>query len=197
MIRNIVFDVGNVLAHFRYREYMRDLGFDSELEEYFVEKVIMSDYWSLMDNGLVDDAMAEEHFRKEMPGYEKELAEFWKDIEHIVSEYDYSEWLVRTLKEKGYKVYALSNYPDKLSDMHWAKFRFLPLMDGYIISAKEKLIKPDPAIYKLLESRFGISLNESIFVDDREVNVEAAEKLGMTGILFTGLEDLKTKLDIM
>ena len=67
-------------------------------------------------------------------------------------------------------------------------------MDGYIISSKVKLIKPNPEIYKLLESKFGIKLSESIFVDDRQINVDAAEKLGVKGILFTGIDDLTKKL---
>ena len=121
------------------------------------------------------------------------IAEQFQYID-IAREYDYSEKLMIDLKAKGYKVYLLSNYPDKLSDMHWSKFKFLKQMDGYIISSKVKLIKPNPEIYKLLESKFGIKLSESIFVDDRQINVDAAEKLGMKGILFTGIDDLTKKL---
>ena len=55
-------------------------------------------------------------------------------------------------------------------------------------------MKPDPEFYKLLEKRFGVDLTESIFIDDREVNIEAAKNLGMTGILFKGIDDLKSNL---
>ena len=48
----------------------------------------------------------------------------------------------------GYGAYILSNYPKELSETHWPKFRFLPEADGYIISALEKLAKPDPAIFR-------------------------------------------------
>ncbi len=194
MYKNVVFDVGNVLVHFRYKEYMRDLGFSEDVVELFSDKVVNSAHWSRLDEGVADEDEAEEFFRGEVPGYEKELAEFWKHLEDIAREYDYSEKLMIDLKAKGYKVYLLSNYPDKLSDMHWSKFKFLKQMDGYIISSKVKLIKPTPEIYKLLESKFGIKLSESIFVDDRQINVDAAEKLGMKGILFTGIDDLTKKL---
>jgi putative hydrolase of the HAD superfamily len=194
MIKNVVFDVGMVLADFRFREYMTDLGFSDEVIEKFVEKVINSQHWVDMDNGLVDDAKAIDFFKKELPGYDKEHDAFWAGIADIIREYDYSEPLVLELKEKGLKVFVLSNYPDKLSDLHWPKFRFLPHVDGYIISSKEKMMKPDPEFYKLLEKRFGIDLKESIFVDDRKINIEAAKNLGMTGILFKGIDDLKNNL---
>ena len=194
MIKNVVFDVGMVLADFRYREYMTDLGFDKETIEELSEKVVFSEYWKLMDNGLVNDKEAKAHFISELPQYERQMNLFWDNIDNIIREYDYSEGLVRELKAKGLKVYILSNYPETQADMHWPKFRFLPLTDGYLISSKEKMMKPDPQFYKLLEKRFGVDLTESIFIDDREVNIEAAKNLGMTGILFKGIDDLKSNL---
>ena len=194
MIKNVVFDVGMVLADFRFREYMTDLGFSEEVIEKFVEKVINSKHWVDMDNGLVDDGKAIDFFKKKLPGYDKEHDAFWAGIADIIREYDYSEPLVLELKEKGLKVFVLSNYPDKLSDLHWPHFKFLKHVDGYIISAKEKMMKPDPEFYKLLEKRYGIDLKESIFVDDRAVNIEAARSLGMTGILFKGIDELKNEI---
>lgn len=195
MYKNVAFDVGMVLADFRYRAYMKDLGFSDELIEIFSDKVVNSPHWSRLDEGVADEDEAEEYFRGVVPGYEKELAEFWKNLEFITEEYDYSEKLVQDLKEKGYKVFVVSNYPDKLSQLHWPKFKFLPHTDGYIISSKEKLIKPNPEIYKLLESRFGIKLSETVFVDDRQINVDAANSLGMKGILFKGIDDLRAQLE--
>ena len=137
MIKNVVFDVGMVLADFRYREYMTDLGFDKETIEELSEKVVFSEYWKLMDNGLVNDKEAKAHFISELPQYERQMNLFWDNIDNIIREYDYSEGLVRELKAKGLKVYVLSNYPETQADMHWPKFRFLPLTDGYLISSKD------------------------------------------------------------
>ena len=186
MIKNIIFDIGDVLVYFRYREYMRELGFSGELVEFFADNMVMTPYWHEMDLGAVDDARACDHFVTVFPQYEREIRLFWSGISGIIEEYDYANPLVSSLKEAGYKVYALSNYPDKLSDLHWPTFTFLPKLDGYIISAKEKLAKPDPAIYKLMLSRYKLTAEESIFADDRENNVEAACALGFCGIHFTG-----------
>ena len=194
MIKNIVFDVGMVLADFRYRDYMRDLGFSEEVVEYFSDNVVNTEYWTMMDNGFADIDEARPHFRELMPQYTEENDKFWDNIEYIVEEFDYSEELIKYVRSLGFTPYALSNYPLKLSELHWPKFKFLPVMEDYIISAREKLIKPDPAIYRLLESRFGLDLKECAFIDDRDINIKAANDLGMTGILFTDPESLKKKL---
>jgi putative hydrolase of the HAD superfamily len=67
-------------------------------------------------------------------------------------------------------------------------------MDGGIRSWKDKLIKPDPEIYKLCLTRFGLKPEESVFVDDTAVNVEAANELGIHGIVFQSREQVDQKL---
>ena len=79
--------------------------------------------------------------------------------------------------------------------MHWPRFKFLPIADGLFISGYEKITKPDPEIYRLLESRFGIKLEECLFVDDRQVNIDGAEAVGMQAVLFTGYDDIVKRFD--
>ena len=61
---------------------------------------------------------------------------------------------------------------------------FLGMVDGYILSWREKLAKPDPKIYRLLLDRYSLRAEECIYIDDSETNVLAAADLGMTGIVF-------------
>lgn len=194
MFKNIVFDVGDVLVDFRYRAYMADLGFSDEVIDLFSDNMVMTEYWHRLDLNEVNEEDALIHFSKEMPQYQREVELFWKKIEAIVSEFPYAGSLVRGLKEKGYAVYLLSNYPKRLSDVHFSKFTFRDVLDGKVVSGHEGVSKPDPAIYHRLEEKYGIRLDESIFIDDRGNNVEAARKLGMDGILFTGYEDLIAEL---
>ena len=142
-IKNYIFDVGDVLVSFRYKEYMHDLGFDEKTIEFLSDNMVMTDFWKGMDLGIEDVDDAPGYFSDKFPEYGAQISEFWKHIEDIVGEYDYSAPLIRSLKEKGYRVYLLSNYPDKLADMHWSRFSFLKELDGYIVSAKVKLAKPD------------------------------------------------------
>ena len=158
--KNIIFDVGDVLVNFRYREYMQDLGFSEETIEFLKDNMIFTDFWEEMDCGKKDMDDACEHFCNLYPELKDEITTFWERIEPIVAEYDYAKPLVMMMKEKGYKVFLLSNYPYKLADLHWPQFSFLPEMDGYLISAKAKLMKPDPAFFRMLMDRYRLKAEE-------------------------------------
>ena len=194
MIKTIVFDVGDVLIDFRYEEYMRDLGFSEDVIRLFVENMILTEHWHQLDMGELDEADAPAHFSRLMPGHDREVRLFWEHIADIVAEYPEAGPLITDLKQAGYAVYLLSNYPPKLADLHWRVFTFLDQLDGMIISGREHITKPDPAIYRLLDSRYGLELSECLFIDDRDVNIEAAAALGMDTVLFTGYDALRTEL---
>ena len=195
MIKNIVFDVGDVLVDFRYKDYMRDLGMDEETVEFLSQNIVLTEFWHELDLGFRTNEEARVHFIGKYPEYKDEINRFWEDPSDIVREYDYSAGLLQGLKDKGYGVYVLSNYPIEISELHWPKFRFLPIADGFIISGYERMTKPSPEIYKLLESRFGIKLSECLFVDDRQVNIDGAEAVGMQAVLFTGYDEIVKKFE--
>lgn len=192
--KNIIFDVGDVLISFRYRDYMRDLGFPEETVEFLTNNMIFTDFWEAMDRGEKDVGEASELFCDRYPELSQEIRIFWENIRDIVAEFDYARPLVLSMKEKGFRVYLLSNYPEKLADMHWPQFTFLPDMDGYIISAKVKLAKPDPAIFRMLMDRYRMKPEECVFIDDNRDNIQTASELGITSIHFTGYDDLIREL---
>ncbi len=188
--RNIIFDVGGVLADFRYRAYMKDLGFTPDEIEFFVDNMVMTQFWKDLDRGIIDHAEAPAYFKERMPEYAEKIDLFWEHIEYITLPYDYSEGLLKSIKDAGYNIYILSNYPKRLSDIHWKRFTFNKYSDGTVISGYELMLKPEPEFYQLLFDRYNINPEESIFIDDRQDNVEASEAFGVTGIVFTGLDDL-------
>ena len=190
MIKNFVFDVGNVLVDFRYKDYMRDLGFSEDLVELLSKEMVVTKFWDELDLGIRTNAEGIEKFTKMFPEYKDEIIKFWSNLEGIIEEYDYSAGLIQMLKDHGYNVYALSNYPIETAEMHWPTFKFLPIMDGHIISGYEKITKPDERLYKLLETRFGVKLEECVFIDDRQINIDTAERLGMDTVLFKGYDEL-------
>ncbi len=184
-IKNVIFDVGNVLVQFRYMDYMvGDLGFPEEEAVLFRDEMVFSPLWRALDRGDVDEKEAERGFIEKLPEYEDDIRLFWREIGNIAREFPYSEAMTRAIKDSGYPVYALSNYPDKLSDLHWRNFRFLRNMEGWIISGKVKMSKPEPEIYRLLESKYSLNLKECVFIDDTQANVDAAREAGMEGLLF-------------
>lgn len=195
-IYNIVFDVGMVLIDFCWEKHCRRLGFDEAVIHAFDVNMIHSQYWSMLDEGLLEEEEAISQFLKCMPSYQKEIMKFWEQPEYFVEEYDYTAPMISRLKNLGYHVYLLSNYPYNLYKIHWPSFEFYSMVDGYVVSAAEKLRKPNPAIYKLLCNRYQLKPKECLFIDDRPDNVEAAMQVGMKAVLFEGYESLKAYLEI-
>lgn len=182
-IKNIIFDLGNVLVDFRYRAYMNDLGFDEETADFFSKNIILSPRWCAMDVGRYSLREGCEGFISDYPEYEERIRLFFERIEEIVAEYPDSYGLLKSLREQGYRIYILSNYPDELYAMHSPNWKLLQETDGIVISAKEKLAKPDEELYKLLLRRYELVPEECIFLDDNKANVTAASALGIHGII--------------
>ena len=196
MIKNIVFDIGMVLVNFRYKEYLRDLGFSKEIEAIFCERIVESPLWGELDRGIrkTDDIVNE--MKRSVTDYPKEADLFFDNIHDIVETYSYAVPWMEELKQKGLHIYLLSNYPQELFDMHSkGKFTFMDVIDGKIISGYVKTVKPEPAIYRLLFDTYHLIPEECIFLDDRKENIEAAGKLGMHTILFENYEQAKFELD--
>ena len=113
----------------------------------------------------------------------------------MISRYDYAIPWLKELKERGYGVYYISNFAHKAHMECKKALDFLSEMNGGILSYQDKLIKPDPEIYRLLCQRYGLKAEECVFIDDTEKNVLAAQKEGMKGIVFHTLGQAKEELD--
>lgn len=195
MIKNVVFDIGNVLVSFRWDDLATELGFDEDNIRVMNERVI-GDRWNELDRGVMSEAEAVEYIKEALPGMEEKFDVLWSRIGEVIDPYDYSIDWVMDLKAKGANVYLLSNFPkDLFTRLSKTKMPFLPYVDGKIISAFVQKIKPDAEIYECLMDTYGLNPEECIFIDDRKVNVDAALALGMQGIVFTSYEEVRKELD--
>lgn len=195
MIKNVVFDIGNVLAGFAWKEFYRSFGFSDEIFEKLADATVRSDFWNEMDRGKLTDDQLLEGFIQNDPSIEKEIRQVFADVTDMILRYDYAIPWLRELKERGYRVYYISNFAHKAHVECEKALDFLAEMDGGILSYQDKLIKPDPEIYRLLLSRYGLKAEECVFIDDTEKNILAAQKEGMKGILFHTLEQTKEELN--
>lgn len=187
-IQNIVFDVGNVLIDFCWKEACERLHFSEDVIERLATGMVLTNVWDQLDEGTIELEDAIHIFISRMPDLEQEIRLFWEHADDIVKEYDYAKPMIEKWKEKGKKVYLLSNYPLEMYRLHWKRFHFFPYVDGYIVSAVEKMRKPDIRIYQLLCERYQLNPSECFFFDDRQENVDAAIHAGMKAELFTGYE---------
>ena len=194
MIRNLIFDIGNVLTDFRWKEFLQDKGFDEEMIARIAAASVQNPLWCEFDRGTWTEEELMQAFVKEAPQLEKELHLAYDDIHGMVTPREYAIPWLQELKSKGYGVYYLSNFSKKAEVECSVCLNFLPYMDGGILSYQEKLIKPDPAIYTLLLERYGLMAEESVFLDDTLANVEAARKLGIHGIWFQTKEQAEEEL---
>lgn len=194
MIRNIIFDVGMVLADFCWEKVMHELGFSGEIFERLADATVRSDAWRDYDRSLISDEEILASFIANAPGLEKEICLFWDHTADTIERYPYAEEWVRGLKEEEYHCYILSNYSKRTFELTKEKLTFLELMDGALFSWQVKLNKPEPEIYRTLLERYQLKPEECVFLDDSLDNVNAARNMGIHAIHFTGIEDAKKKL---
>ena len=102
---------------------------------------------------------------------------------------------MKELKEKGLRLYYLSNYGEFGVQETLEALDFRELMDGGIFSYEVKMIKPSRWIFEELLYRYKLNREEAVFFDDSAANAEAACQVGLHGIQFTGYEDARQKLE--
>lgn len=197
MVKNIIFDIGNVLASFRPKEVLEEMGLEKEEVNAILDATVRGPYWVELDRGVMEETEVIAAMRDCVP--QKYLADFERffaeETGKLVQSLPYAADWLKDLKERGYHVYLLSNYPVSLFEIHSPFFTFLPYTDGRVVSGYVKCVKPDERIYRCLLEKYSLNPSECVFLDDLEENIEGAEKLGIHGIHFMGYEDAKEKLE--
>lgn len=196
MIKNVVFDMGNVLIYFDRDYFLDNAGVKDPADRAILKREIyLSLEWSMMDRGSLTDEKAGDIFEARLPEHLKKYA-------HALTEnWDRPIWpipgmadLVKELKENGYGIYLLSNASFHQHD-YWEKIPGWEFFDGTMISADERLVKPQPQLYLRLCSEYGLNAHECVFIDDSTPNVEGAVYSGMKGIVFhNDMAELREKL---
>ena len=141
-------------------------------------------FWHEFDKGFLSDEEMLEGFIRNDPSVEKELREIYISLHGIITRADYAIPWIQALKKAGYQVLVLSNFSDKVKRDNSDALDFLEYVDGGILSYMDGVIKPDPAIYRLLLDRYGLNPEECVFLDDMQPNLDAAAGFGIRTILF-------------
>ena len=194
MVKNIVFDISNVLAPFRFKEFLAEKGFDEAMIKRIIKASAMTPYWTEYEKGKLTYEEAIEAFLSVDPDIREELHKAYDSCSGIMGRYDYTEEWIDALKDAGYKLYCITNFTPAGYEQCYDYISFIERFDGCIFSFREGIAKPDPEIYMTLLRRYDLKAEECVFIDDTEENVLSAEKLGFAGILFTGYEDAIARL---
>ena len=186
MIKNILFDMGQVLIHFDRDLFMTRLGVAEEDKPLLMREVFLSVEWVQMDRGTLVEAEAVERMCRRLPSRlhdaADKLASMWdRPILPIAGMYE----LIQELKANGYGIYLLSNASLRQHD-YWPRIPASEFFDGTIISADEKVMKPHPDYYNRALGKFGLTAEECFFIDDVPANIEGALFCGIPGAVFHG-----------
>jgi epoxide hydrolase-like predicted phosphatase len=198
-IDTVVFDIGNVLVNFSWREKLEKLGFEDGMIERIAKATVDSSDWVELDRGVLTTEEIIDLFVENDPEIEAEIRRAFADFTDIVTKREETIPWIRSLKAAGYKVLVLSNFSKVAVEGCADAMKFLEEVDGGILSYRDKVVKPDEAIYKLLMERYDLVPEKTVFIDDTPVNIETARRLGWKGIVFKSreqvIEDL-TKLGV-
>ena len=192
----VVFDVGNVLYGWDPHSFLERQLPEDEARLRFIEDIGLWKWHDSLDGGRPFDEAA------------AELSEKFPDYAHLISAWGHRfgetitdpvpgvHAIVEELDRRGVPLFAITNFSaDFWKPFYEREEAFFGRFRDILVSGEEKLLKPDPAIYYLALDRFGLRPEEALFVDDREVNVEGAEAVGIKGHLFTGADDLRRRLE--
>ena len=195
MIKTVIFDIGNVLTDFAWKEMYKEKGLGGETFDRVAKATVQSPYWCELDRGIMTFSEVMDKFVSLDSEMEDEIRRVLADMHGIVTGRSYAVPWVCSLKKQGLKVYVLSNFSEKIWKECIDALEFFEFTDGGIISYKEHLIKPDQAVYQLLLERYGLCADECVFIDDLEENIETARTLGINGIVFENYEQAKNELN--
>lgn len=196
MLKNIIFDMGNVLIRYEPEYFIDRLGIESNSDRrLLLNSIFRSPDWPLLDRGELSEDELETRVRERLPerlhDYAHQLIFEWDvPIEPVPGMADF----IADCKRAGTGVYLLSNASLRQRE-YWNRIPGHEHFDGRVVSAEVRCVKPMPEIYRYLVDTYKLDAQECLFVDDVWENINAAEQVGIRGFLFTGnVETLRSEV---
>lgn len=185
MIDSIIFDIGNVLARFCWEDSFHKILNNDEFDKIAKVSVLDEKAWILLDKGVQDFDKLIDVYSKTIPELKEKMTSAILQTYADIKPFDYSYNWVKSYKDRGFKCYILSNYGKIPYELSIPRFDFRNLMDGELVSYQVKLTKPDKEIFKTLCTKYNLTPENSIFIDDNTNNINAANEFGINAVLFT------------
>jgi 2-haloacid dehalogenase len=193
-IDTVVFDIGNVFLRWDPRHLYRKL-FDDEVRmEWFLENVC-TPAWNIEQDRGRPFAEAVSALVTEHPDWAEAIRAYderWSEM--VPGEVEGTRALLARLQAKGVPTYAITNFSREKFAHARQRFPFLDSFKGVVVSAHERLLKPDAAIYRLFIERYGRQPQRCLFIDDSPANVEGALAVGMNAVRFQDAATLEGEL---
>lgn len=192
--KNLIFDFGKVLVEYDFESFFRKYIPDTGRCLAFTPVLYNEEVQKLLDREEQPFDVIIEDILSKNKEFEREIRIFTEHYSEIITnEIEGMRELLTQLKAEGYKLYGLTNWCSKVYQTI-AQYDIFKLLDGYIISSEEKVIKPEPEIYYRLFRKYNLKPEECIFTDDRVENIEGGRRVGMDGIVFKDAKQYEMEL---
>ncbi|UXI04187.1 HAD family hydrolase [Photobacterium sp. TY1-4] len=183
-IKNVVFDIGNVVVRWAPLEITRLTFGEIDSVEERAQSIFQSDIWLNLNKGFISESEAKYQYRKALDLSELECERLFYYVKQTQLLIYGSVDLIKRVKTADYRVFALTDNVHEIVSHLKTTYRFWDLFEGATVSAEVGLLKPQPEIYQSLLTQFDLKASETVFIDDMPYNVEGAESVGIAGIQF-------------
>lgn len=196
MIKNLIFDYSDTLMRFGGLDWLRKVAGDEERAMHIHCTMFLLPEWAVYDRGELDGETVKSRLKASLDNSDCELGLRYFDewYRHHTMIEGIPE-LLAELKAKGYGIYLLSDYPECF-EYNWEKFAdFFRIFDGRGVSYELHSRKRERTAFPLMLDRYGLKAEESYFVDDLGLNIEAARECGLRAHQFTTTKCLREELN--
>ena len=192
MIKNVIFDLGDVLINNNPIEYIRSLGYSQEKTQELYQALDTDTLWHDKDIGIYESYIdCIPIFQMHHPNLLKEIADFFQDswMEKVYTPIEENMILYKKAQELGYDIFLLTNYSVDGFAYLERTYDFIRDAKGRIVSSHVHCCKPEHRIYELLLDKYQLKASECLFFDDNIRNIKAAKELGINAVLFNNVQE--------
>jgi FMN phosphatase YigB (HAD superfamily) len=184
-----------VLISFRPSEYFSKNNYPEAIKTTILSDIFGSEEWLMIDKGEISTAEAIDAIAKKSSLNKEEIVHIFNLRTDLMFPLDQNVRLLPALKKQGFRLYFLSNFPLDIFDDIKNGYYFFKHFEGGLISAEAKSSKPESRIYEILLEKYSLVPEECLFIDDIEINVRAAEALGMKGLFTNGSLEISKEIE--
>ncbi|CCB87049.1 HAD family hydrolase [Parachlamydia acanthamoebae] len=188
----VIFDLGRVLFNWNPYQSAQDLIQSDPSFDLAIYTITQTPFWNLFDLGYISSKEMIEYFSEKFPSHHLSL--FFEKVKEDLTIIDFGLEVLEKAQKKGCRTYILSNLSGEFHEWLTHKYPFLQTFNGAVFSYQIHKMKPDFQIYRYLLDKYQLNPQNCLFIDDLEVNVFSAEKVGIDSILFEINDKIKEQL---
>jgi len=183
-IKNVVFDIGNVIVRWAPLEIVRLTFGEVKASENLAKSIFQSETWAALNKGHISESDAKGQYKQSLHLSDLECELLFYYVKQTQLLIFGSVDLLKRVKSAGYNVYALTDNVHEVVTHLKSEYTFWSLFDGAAVSAELGLLKPQAEIYQALLTQYKLEASETVFIDDMPYNVAGAKAVGIAGVQF-------------